>query len=493
MSFLKFLFQNYTLVQKSSSSRISFVTTCSNKVQKNSLFICLKGRQTDGHKYLKQAIDRGASALLLKDTNQLPSEFKGWVFKYTNNIKNLDGLLNNFYQKVSEKLCTIAVTGTNGKTSFCYLLEKILTDCGWPTAVMGTIDHHFKNHKWSAQLTTTHLAESFERLNDFVNLEARAVAMEVSSHALDQNRIQGLDFKAFVFTNLTQDHLDYHKNMETYFQTKKKLFLHGLSQSHKNYFFLFNQDDPYGKRLQQEIRIPSYNYGQDPSANFYFKIIKRYLTHSLIQLNNQQESYTFKLPLCGDYNASNAVAALACAVLLGFNMKRACQSLENFTGVPGRLQKVIPKTPIDFDIFIDYAHTAQALASVLRALKSYGSRRIVVFGCGGDRDKDKRVPMLQAAIKESDHVIFTTDNPRFEDPQRIIDQVLKHFSKQDISRVSVELDRKKAIYKAITLAQKKDIILVAGKGHEQFQIIRDQKQVFCDKTVILEALKKRCL
>ena len=341
MRFIDFLFNNYEVVKKTEIKSLSSVCTHSDKVKDSSLFIAMKGQKSDGHDYLKQAVNKGASILLVQKTDNIPSDFKGTVLKYKDGLKTFPLILNQFYNFPSKKLFAVGVTGTNGKTSFCYLLEHIFKCCGWPTAVIGTVDQHFHEHKWLSTLTTPSLSDIFERLNDFVKLEARSVVMEISSHALDQNRVEGIDFKALVFTNLSQDHLDYHGGMENYFQAKRKLFSQTDKVQSKNLFCLINQDDEYGKKLKKIIQRACYTYGQDPSSDFCFKIKNRSRFHSVFELKSPSGSYEFSLPLAGDYSVYNAVSALSCAILTGFKAEDCSEALKSFPGVPGRLQKVI--------------------------------------------------------------------------------------------------------------------------------------------------------
>ena len=490
MNFIEFLFNNYKVVKKAEIKSLSSICTHSDKVKDSSLFAALKGQKTDGHNYLKQAIQRGASVLLVEKTDNIPPDFKGAILKYKSKLEGLSKILNQFYNFPSEKLFTVGVTGTNGKTSFCYLLEHFFKFCGWPTAVMGTVDQHFNQHKWPATLTTPDPSEIFERLNDFIRLEARAVVMEVSSHALDQNRLKGIDFKAMIFTNLTQDHLDYHKNMENYFQAKKKLFTQAEQERNKNNFCLVNQDDEYGRRLKNLIHSsPCYTYGQDPESDFCFKIKSQTNSKSVFELKSLSGHYEFLLPLAGDYNVYNAVSAISCAMLTGFKAKDCVNALKNFPGVPGRLEKVIHKN-LPFDIFIDYAHTPSALFNVLQTLKNQAEKLILVFGCGGDRDQEKRPLMVGTALNFADHIFFTTDNPRFEDLDQITEQALKQSSAKGKSKITVELDRKEAVKKALQYARPGDCVLIAGKGHEQFQLIRDKRIPFSDKETALSCIKE---
>lgn len=488
MRFIRFLLNNYELVKNSNISSVSTVSTYSGKVKKSSLFVALKGRKTDGHYYLPQAIERGAGILLVNQTRFVPSGFKGMVLKYNGQLKGFSNILNKFYQYPSEKLFVVGVTGTNGKTSFCYLLEHLFKGCGWPTALMGTVDQHFNQHKWSSALTTPQPSEMFERLNDFVNLGAKSVVMEVSSIALDQGRVEGVDFKALVFTNLSQDHLDYHKNKESYFQAKKKLFISTGYSRNKNCFCLVNRDDEYGQRLLKFIKWPCYTYGQNTSSDFYFKIKEQSHLSSVFELKGPSGINEFTLPLVGEHNIYNAVAAISCAILTGFKAEVCRRILENFKAPPGRLQKVAPHQK-PFQVFIDYAHTPSAISCVLKTLRAQFKNIILVFGCGGDRDKKKRSQMMKAALNFADSVFLTTDNPRFEDPDDIVKEALACVSNIEQSKITVELDRKKAITRAIQSAKKGGCVLIAGKGHEEYQIVKGQRIPFSDYKEALVTLK----
>ena len=512
MRFIDFLLKHYESVPHSSSSqglgtknelvkfakpqrvgtrlKISSICTHSAKTQKDSLFVALKGRETDGHEYLRQAVNKGASALLLSETDYVPSHFKGLVLKYKPPLKSLSKVLNCFYEEPSHKLFTVGVTGTNGKTSFCYLLEHLFKHCGWPTAVIGTVGQFFENHRWPGSLTTPEPAELFERLKDFVNLSARAVIMEVSSMALDQHRLDGLDFNGLVWTNLSQDHLDYHGSMDNYFQAKANFFLERGPAQGKNFFYLINQDDEYGKKLKKLLNKKCWTYGQDTNVDFCFKIKLLSSSHSVFELRSPEGVCEFYLPLTGKYNIYNAVSALSSAMLTGFKAEDCKSALKSFPGVPGRMEKVCFSVKTSFEVIVDYAHTPSALSSVLSALKSYFKNIILVFGCGGDRDKDKRTQMASIALKWTHHVFLTTDNPRHEDPEQIAWETLKGLDTKQRQKVTVELDRQQAIKKALSFAKKGDLVLIAGKGHEKFQIVGDKKIPFCDKSIALEGLKE---
>ena len=487
MAFKDFLLGSYSLSKGSFKAvKISSISGHSEKVKKNSLFVAVKGCSTDGHNYLKQAIEKGASVLLVADSGAIPSSFQGAVLMYKKEKLNLGNLLNQFYDFPSEKLFTVGITGTNGKTSFCYLLEHLFQFCGWPTALIGTVDQHFKEYSWPASLTTPAPVELMERLSDFVQLSARAVVMEVSSIALDQNRVEGVDFKALVFSNFSQDHLDYHGSVKNYWRAKKKLFLQAEKSLNKNLFYLLNQDDIYSYKLRYALKKPCWTYGQAESSDFCFKMRESSHFKTVFQLKSPEGSFDFSMNLTGLYNVYNAVSALACAMLTGFKPEECQSALACFPGVPGRLEKL--KTDRNFDVFIDYAHTPSALSAVLKTLKPSFKRLILVCGCGGDRDKEKRPLMAGTALNLSDHVFWTNDNPRYEDPEQIAESALKGISGEEKKKITVELDREQAIKKAIEFAREGDCVLIAGKGHEQFQIIKDKNQPFCDKRIALNFL-----
>ena len=483
MNFQDFLFRSYNVKQKA-FGRLNISSLCShsNKVQKDSLFIALKGRETDGHQYLSKAVEQGASALLVKETDLVPSHFKGLVLFYDDLL--LSQLLNQFYDFPSEKLFTVGITGTNGKTSFCYLLQHLFESCGWPTAVMGTVAYQFEKKIWPALLTTPSACDLFERLSDFVNLSARALTMELSSIAIDQNRIHGIDFNALVFSNLSQDHLDYHQTIEKYFLAKQKIFIEAEQSSNKNLFYLFNQEDIYSHKIKSLLKKPVWTFGKSEEADFKFKIKKVTKKESIFEINSSLMKAEFSSPLKGEYNVYNAVSAIACAVLTGFKASDCQKALSKFPGIPGRLERL--KNDQDFEVFIDYAHTPQALTFVLKTLKKEFSSIILVFGCGGDRDKEKRSPMMKTALALADQIFLTTDNPRYEDPEKITQEMLEN--QPTPKKVTIELDRAEAIKKALSSAKKGDCVLIAGKGHEAFQIIQGERIPFSDKQIALSLL-----
>ncbi|MCH2535215.1 MAG: UDP-N-acetylmuramoyl-L-alanyl-D-glutamate--2,6-diaminopimelate ligase [Bdellovibrionales bacterium] len=360
--------------------------------------------------------------------------------------------------------------------------------------MLGTIDHHIKTHVWKTSLTTPNAIDLNRRLQEMQALGAKAVVFEVSSHALDQKRVDGVNFDVAIFTNLTRDHMDYHKDMPTYFKAKQRLFSEVLLASKKDQTYaVINSDSSYGKQIQVAAKAKPVYYGES-AEDFKFTITKQDIQSIEFELHYQGKQYTVNLPMVGAHNAYNATAAIACCNSLGVSVETCIKALENFKGVPGRLERV--EIDKNVNAFVDYAHTDQALASVLNTLLEVKTEKnlpelITVFGCGGDRDKGKRPLMLEAALNYSDKVYLTSDNPRTEDPMTIIEDCLttdKYTAKS--SNVIVEVDRKKAIHRAINEAEEGAVILVAGKGHEDYQIIGTEKKNFSDIECIKESLSE---
>ena len=470
---------------KAFTRKISSICTDSKSVVPGSIFVALKGRKTDGHFYLESAVKNGAQVLVVENTEYLKEIFfSGLLCVVPNTYDILPILLNEFYDYPSEKMFCIGVTGTNGKTTVSNILAFLLSYCGWHTGIIGTIRNQLGQWEEKSVLTTPDPTHLYHLLDHFYKRNAQAVIMEVSSIGLDQQRVKGIDFNLGVFTNLSEDHLDYHQNMSEYFQAKKKLFVRSFEKNH--FLSVLNLDDPYSVALVRDIQVPYISYGRK-QARFTWNILHSDLSGTWFDLFFDKKKLKVFLSIPGIYNVSNAVAALCCVYSAGFDLEEAVKSLKHFPGVPGRLEKVFPtQYPL---VFVDYAHTPQALGSVLSFLKQNkkeGSQLITVFGCGGERDQKKRPLMTQAAEHFSDQVVLTSDNPRGEDPQEIINHCLKGVN--DRKKFLVEEDRKQAIEKALQKARKKDIVLIAGKGHEKEQIIGSERIPFSDVEVVKEFL-----
>ena len=470
------------------SKKISGIFSDSRKVIPGSVFTALKGKNQDGHNYLLSAVENGAQVVVVDNIKKAKAikNLPIMICSASDTHSILPILLNEFYNYPSEKMFCIGVTGTNGKTTVTSLLAFLLTQLGWRTGLIGTIKNQFEEEEEKSILTTPDPAELYRLLNHFYLKGAQAVVMEVSSIGLDQKRVQGVDFNLGVFTNLSEDHLDYHSNMEKYFSAKKELFKPPPSSSSKKNHFsaILNLDDSYGVKLAREVSLPSISYGEK-EARFIWKILSMDLMGTRFKLHFNSQHWEVSSPLLGSYNVSNVVAALCCVHSAGFSLEKAIKMIEKFPGMPGRMQRVSsPPFPL---VFVDYAHTPQALESVLVFLhscrksplkdkKNSLGRIITVFGCGGERDKKKRPLMAQVVEKFSDLALLTSDNPRGENPMDIIKDCLK--GAQDKNKFIIEVDRKQAIHQSLKQAKEQDIVLIAGKGHEQEQIIQGSKRSF---------------
>ena len=455
----------------------------SRLVQPGSVFFAIKGHSRDGHDAIPEAIEKGAVAIVCSDISKIPDSFSGLVLKVQDVRILLSTLAARFYSTPSQSLFSIGVTGTNGKTSITYLVEHLLNQNGRSTAVMGTINHHFMGKVWPTEMTTPNPIDLQKRLFEFKEAGAKAVVMEVSSHALDQKRADSVLFDVGIFTNLTRDHLDYHKTMEQYHLAKQRLFTDLMWRTAKvPCYAIINTDDPFGRMMKVAEPAEVWTYGQK-EADFQFKVQTFDWEGTEFILNSPEGRFFVRSPLLGTHNVYNAVAAIATGVAAGIPIEALCESLKSFDGVPGRLQKVKSHR---VHIYVDYAHSPDALEKVLTILKSLRdqispqAKIWCLFGCGGDRDKGKRPLMAEAAAKMADHVVITSDNPRTEDPEVILKDIEAGFSSEQKKRVIKEVNRQKAIEFILSQAAKGDVVLIAGKGHEDYQIIGDKKFDFDD-------------
>lgn len=467
------------------NTQILGISSNSKLIQNNYLFIAERGTVKDGHDFIESAIGNGASALLVEDYNRVPISFTGLVLtaKNTRQIAPLIAAL--FYGKPSEKLFCIGITGTNGKTSLTYLIEHFYISAKQPIGIIGTINHHIGNQSWPTDLTTPHPIELQSRLHDFVKAGANSLAIEVSSHALDQKRIEGIQFDVGVFTNLTRDHLDYHSSMEEYFKVKNRFFAEILEQSNKkDIFSIINKNDLWGRKINPCKRGINWSYGRE-DCDFSYSIDSMDFSGTKFNLKTPYGLLQISSPLIGIHNIYNIMAATAVCLAKGISTSLIEDSIQSFRGIPGRLQNVPNSRSLT--VLIDYAHSPDALENVLASLlkvridnKKQG-KIICVFGCGGDRDKGKRPLMAKVAEKYAEFVIVTSDNPRTEEPLKIINDICVGFERINGSpNLIIEPERAKAIEFAINLAKSSDVILIAGKGHEDYQIIGKEKYFFSD-------------
>ena len=459
----------------------------SRRVQRNSLFVALPGEKTDGHQFIGQAVEKGASVIVAEREEKYP---RATCMVVENTRSALADLAAAFYGFPSRRLKLAAVTGTNGKTTTTFLIKHICENAGLRCGLIGTVRYEIGERILPAIRTTPESPDLQELLTQIANAGCRAAAMEVSSHALARERTRGLEWDVAVFTNLTQDHLDFHGTMEAYFESKLKLFT-GLAeqQKKKNSIAIVNSDDRYGEQLLNKINktIPVVTYGVGVHADFRASNYRMEFGGTSYQLDASGKSYLVRVPLIGRFNVANSLAALAAANALGINMREAVLSLGKSPQVPGRLEAVPAKR--QFQVFVDYAHTPDALLNVLKTLRELEPKRlIVVFGCGGDRDRQKRPLMGDIADRHADYAIITSDNPRKEEPGAIIDEVEKGFRSDHYIKI---VDRTEAIARAIGLAQSRDIVLIAGKGHENYQEFADHTVPFDDIQVARHALEDR--
>ncbi len=457
----------------------------SRRVQRNGLFVALRGEKFDGHDFIGQAVEKGASVIVAEREEKPPRATCVVVENSRNALADLGAV---FYGFPARKLKLAAVTGTNGKTTTTFLIKHICEKAGMRCGLIGTVRYEIGERVLPAARTTPESLDVQELLAQIVNAGCRAAAMEVSSHALAQDRTRGIEWNVAVFTNLTQDHLDFHGTMENYFDAKVKLFT-GLAQQQKKKkpVAIVNIDDRHGEQLLGKIdrKISVTTFGMGMRADFRASNYRMEPGGTSYQLDARGKSYLVRVPLIGRFNVANSLAALAAANALGIGLREAVLSLAKSPQVPGRLERVPARR--QFQMFIDYAHTPDALLNVLKTLRELDPHRlIVVFGCGGNRDRDKRPQMGAIADQYADYAIITSDNPRKEDPAAIISEVEKGFRSD---RFEKNVDRAQAIVRAIELAQPRDVILIAGKGHENYQEFADHTVPFEDIQVARHALE----
>jgi UDP-N-acetylmuramoyl-L-alanyl-D-glutamate--2,6-diaminopimelate ligase len=457
----------------------------SRRVQRNGMFVALRGEKSDGHEFIGQAIEKGASVIVAEREEQNP---RATCLVVENARTALADFAATFYAYPGRKLKLAAVTGTNGKTTTTFLVKHICENAGLRCGLIGTVRYEIGERVLPAIRTTPESLDLQELLAQIVNAGCKAAAMEVSSHALAQDRTRGLEWNVAVFTNLTQDHLDFHGTMKSYFESKMKLFTGLGSQKKKRKpTAIVNIDDRYGEQLLEKIdkRIPVITYGMGMRAEFRASNYRVESSGTSYQLDAGGKSYLVRVPLIGRFNVANSVAALAAANALGINLRDAVFSLGKSPQVPGRLELVPARR--QFQVFVDYAHTPDALGNVLKTLRELDPQRLIaVFGCGGNRDRQKRPLMAEIVDRHADYAIITSDNPRKENPDTIITEIEKGFRSTHFEKI---VDRTEAINRAIELAKPRDIVLIAGKGHENYQEFADHTIPFDDIQVARRAIE----
>ncbi len=476
----------------------------SKQVSKGDIFVCLQGIHTNGNLYIEESITNGAVAIITQQEPTQPQKFSNIpIIVVDDSNLALAKVSANFYEHPSKKVLLIGVTGTNGKTTITYLLESIFSSAGFKTGVIGTINYRFEDKIIEANNTTPFAPELQKILYDMVNSKVEVVIMEVSSHSLAQKRVAECEFDVAIFTNLSHEHLDYHNNIQEYFYAKSLLF-RNMSKEKKEIFKLrdigkkvsiINYDDAYGKKLIElcnceEIILCSKGI---KNKNGNKKIVATNIEYSRdktqfeIYYNGTKKVKVFS-KLIGEFNVYNILLAFAAAYSQNINVDYIIEGISKVEHIPGRLEVI--NTPKNSTVIIDYAHTPDALQKVITSIKKIEHKNlIVVFGCGGDRDRSKRPVMGAITTTLADYVIVTSDNPRTEDPQRILLDIEVGIKKVGKTNYEIIPDRKEAIFRALSIAKPNDIVLLAGKGHENYQIIGTQKIPFDEREVIKEYFK----
>ncbi len=450
----------------------------SRKISNGHLFIAMKGTQVDGHKFIPKAIEQGATAILCED---LPEDIvDGVTYIQVKSTEDAVGeVATQFHGDPSRKLKLVGVTGTNGKTTIATLLYNMFRKFGFKCGLLSTVCNYIEGEAMPTSHTTPDAIELNELLERMANAGCQYVFMECSSHAIAQKRIGGLNFAGGIFTNLTRDHLDYHKTFENY-RDAKKAFFDALP---KSAFAITNADDKNGMVMVQNTKATIKTYSVKSMADFKAKILECHFGGMYLEIDGREVGVQF----IGKFNVSNLLAVYGAAIMLGQQPEDVLVVLSTLHSVSGRLDPV--HSPEGVTAIVDYAHTPDALENVLKAIHEVLNKKghvITVCGAGGNRDKGKRPLMAQEAVRQSDKVIITSDNPRFEEPQDIINDMLAGLNAQQMKKVVSIVDRKEAIRTACMLAQKGDVILVAGKGHEDYQEIKGVKHHFDDKEILHE-------
>ena len=458
---------------------ITGVNIDSRKIEKGHLFVAIKGTQTDGHRFIPKALELGAVAVLCED---LPEEPNGAVtyVQVTSTEAAVGPVATVFYGEPSQHLKLVGVTGTNGKTTIATLLYNMFRKFGHKCGLLSTVCNYIEGEAIPADHTTPDPIELNKLLHQMVEAGCEYAFMECSSHAIAQQRIGGLKFAGGLFTNLTRDHLDYHKTFENY-RDAKKAFFDGLS---KEAFAITNADDKNGSVMVQNCKAQVKTYSVQRMADFRARIIECHFEGMYLEINGQEVGVQF----IGKFNVSNLLAVYGAAVMLGKKPEDILVVLSTLKSVAGRLEPIRSEEGVT--AVVDYAHTPDALENVLNAIhevmEGKQGKIITVCGAGGNRDKGKRPLMAQEAVKQSDRVIITSDNPRFEEPQDIINDMLAGLDQKQMKKVVSIVDRKEAIRTACMMAEKGDVILIAGKGHEDYQEIKGVKHHFDDREVVRE-------
>ncbi len=476
-------------IQGDPATPISGMEVDSREVQAGDLFICLPGLTVDGHDFAEQAIAKGACALVVE--RELPVEVPQLIVSSCRHAMAVLG--DAFYNHPSRRLRMIGITGTNGKTTTSYLIERIMNDNDVNTGLIGTIEMRYNGEAVPMPRTTPEALLLQRMLGQMADSGVKACVMEVSSHALEQGRVKGTDYRTAIFTNISQDHLDYHNTMAEYIAAKGLFFSrlgNNYAEPEQRKYAVLNIDDPASDYYRRITAADVITYGVEQPADVRATNIRITSTGTSFHLTTFRGETDVTLKMVGTFNVYNALAAITAALIENVPLERIRHSLEHIPGVDGRVELVDAGQP--FAVIVDYAHTPDGLDNVLSTIKEFAEQRIItVFGCGGDRDRTKRPLMGKVAAKYSDYTFVTSDNPRTEDPDFILTEIEAGLKEDriDTDRYELIVDRRTAIQKAVEMAQPGDVLLIAGKGHETYQVIGKETIDFDDRLVAKEAIR----
>lgn len=474
------ILQNIVLLQTTGTTEIevSGIQFDSRKVERGCVFVATKGTASDGHQYISMAIEKGAAAIVCEDMPEsVPTEVT--IVQVENSADALGKMASAWFDFPSSKLTLVGVTGTNGKTTIATLLYKLFRELGYKAGLLSTVCNYVNDTAIEATHTTPDALALNELLAQMVEAGCDYAFMEVSSHSVDQRRIAGLEFDGGIFTNITRDHIDYHLTFENYLKAKKRFFDELTSEA----FALTNADDKNGMVMLQNTKAKKYSYSLRSMADFKTRILEHGFDGMLLDMNDKEVNVSF----IGKFNASNLSAVYGAAVLLGQDELEVLRVISSLHSVSGRFETL--RSPNGYTAIVDYAHTPDALTNVIETINQIlqgNGRLITVVGCGGNRDKGKRPMMAREAVNGSWKAILTSDNPRFEEPQDILNDMLAGLDITEKAKSLTIVDRREAIRTACALAQPGDVVLVAGKGHEDYQIIQGVKHHFDDREVVRE-------
>lgn len=472
---------DYEVIKGNEESKVQNIRYDNRKIEQGDAFVCVKGFKVDGHSFIGDAIKKGARVLIVQEEVSVQEDIT--IIKVKDTRKALAIMSSNYFGNPKDKLKIIGITGTNGKTTSAFIIKSILEKAGFMTGLIGTIANYIGNKKVDAVRTTPESYELHELFKNMVDAGVEYCVMEVSSHSLELDRVYGIQFEEGIFTNLTRDHLDFHKTFENYYNAKFKLF-------ERSNHSIINLDDPYGANIVKDIeergvKTKVSTFSIEKESDFKAFEIKSHSNGSEFKVNLEGvEEFSINIP--GEYNIYNSLGCIICAYNLNIQMDKIKEGLSDVV-IPGRCELVAKEKNLPYSIIIDYAHTPDGLENILSTVKAFTKNRMIsVFGCGGDRDKVKRPQMGKIGCELSDIAIITSDNPRSEEPMDIINDIVKPLNYDNFV---IEVNRKEAIRKAMNMALEGDVIVIAGKGHETYQILKDETIHFDEREVVYDILE----